>query len=160
MKYVKQLHEQSYRKESDYVNGFSDCIRQVTDYIADIPEVTNEVKHSLNSHLNQCLVNIENKSATASHFLNTPPSPAPSAESAASSDSTSPANSAAKFSEPISPVCFRMSDDDEYEYDDEDLDEEPEMSHHQHQFLQSSQLPLNLKVMNSAPEDEEVWRPW
>lgn len=166
MKYVKTLHEQSQQKDTSYITGYSDCIRQLCEFISEIPEMESTVKQMLESHLNQCLINIQQSHCpTGRGHFSTPPSPAPSSESAVSSESTSnsPVSSGgveeSHYRRTMSPVCFRMSDEEEFDEDDEE--ESDGSFHHRLSTLYSGLTgPLNLSCPQTKPDDDEVWRPW
>lgn len=186
VKYVKKLHYQvedssSTATSSDrldtskqsYLTGFSDCVRQIIDFVADISDLS--FRDSLQSHLNQCLFSIQSNEQTSASvvvdgsnstlsfptnsssssgpfstsFCITPPSPAPSAESNLSS-SSSASLSPECLTLPLAPLTRslkRQFSDDEGEASDED-----------EQDCFNTSGPINLSKMSKGVD--ATWRPW
>lgn len=146
--YVKQLHHQ--REEcgthQSYVAGYSDCVRQVLEFITDVPELGDTAKQSLSGHLTQNLATVQQQHQAS---FTTPPSPAPSSESNQSSASCSPTEGFHRNeTRHASPIDFE-------DLDEEDLDDEEAFE------VEMAHRPLNLKV-NREPgvESDDMWRPW
>ncbi|KAH9399404.1 hypothetical protein TYRP_017815 [Tyrophagus putrescentiae] len=113
VKYVKKLHYQTVdsptaastadhpmdtSSNQSYLSGFSDCVRQITDFVGDISDVS--FRESLQSHLNQCLFSIQ-----SSESANQCPPPVVSVSQSSSVLPPSPSNSSNSSSAPFSTFC-------------------------------------------------------
>mgnify|MGYP002649522323 CR=1 FL=1 len=163
-----------------YLSGFSDCVRQITDFVGDISDVS--FRESLQSHLNQCLFSIQssesanqcpppvvsvsqsssvlppsppnssNSSSAPFSTFCTPPSPAPSAESSLSSSSSSASLSPLTLPHHHHHAQMRGL---KRQFSD---DEEEEPSDEEEQDCFNTSGPINLcKISKSS---DATWRPW
>ena len=188
MKYVKKLHYQVdsttptsadhlETSNQSYLSGFSDCVRQIIDFAADITD--SSFRDSLQSHLNQCLFSIQANSESANQCHSpavvvgqtnsplplsppnssssssvpfstsfcTPPSPAPSAESNLSSLSSASLSPLTMPHHAPMRGLKRQFSDDEEEASDEE-----------EQDCFNTSGPINLSKMSKG--SDATWRPW
>ncbi|KAJ6219070.1 hypothetical protein RDWZM_004882 [Blomia tropicalis] len=123
VKYVKKLHQEvsndSHHQigsdHSPYISGYSDCIRQMVDYVSDIAELGPKIGQTLQSHFSQRLYSIQMQQSDSSTTINdpTPPSPPNSVNSNSSLSPNSTINPYASIpfcmEQPLSPALSSQS---------------------------------------------------